>query len=158
MFNMTIAVIIKILILIQKTAKTNLPIQFFTKNVRNNPANNKDRYYHTKELFRYCNILNVYKLNLLNNSIFMPKTKTGIGSSAFLTIFKVSFYSCQTHFSIINYSIPQTRLRISRFWISVRGPAILNNFATYTEKKLQSSSLFKSKLKTKLLDFEKKGT
>ena len=88
----------------------------------------------------------------------MPKTKTGIGSSAFLTIFKVSFYSCQTHFSIINYSIPQTRLRISRFWISIRDPAILNNFVTFTEKKLESSSLFKSKVKTKLLDFEKKGT
>ena len=27
---------------------------------------NEDRYYYTKELFRSCNILNVYKLNLLN--------------------------------------------------------------------------------------------
>ena len=34
---------------------------------------NKDRYYHTKELFRFCNTLNVYKLNLLNTSIFMHK-------------------------------------------------------------------------------------
>ena len=32
-----------------------------------------DRYYHTKELFRSGNVLNVYKLNLLNISIFMQK-------------------------------------------------------------------------------------
>ena len=31
---------------------------------------NKDRYYHTKELFSSCNVLNVYKLNLLNTCIF----------------------------------------------------------------------------------------
>ena len=44
---------------------------------------NKDRYYHTKDLFRSCNVLNIYKLNLLNNSIFMHKIKTGTGSAAF---------------------------------------------------------------------------
>ena len=32
-----------------------------------------DRYYDTKELFRSGNVLNVYKLNLLNISIFMQK-------------------------------------------------------------------------------------
>ena len=51
---------------------------------------NKDRYYHTKETFRSCNALNVYKLNLLNTSIFMHKIKTGTGPAAFHTIFKVS--------------------------------------------------------------------
>ena len=34
---------------------------------------NKDRYYHRKELFRPCNGLNVYKLNLLNTRIFFYK-------------------------------------------------------------------------------------
>ena len=29
---------------------------------------NKDRYYHTKELFRSCNVLNVYKLNFGANT------------------------------------------------------------------------------------------
>ena len=38
---------------------------------------NKDRYYHTKELSRSCNTLNVYKLNLLNTSIFMHKNCNG---------------------------------------------------------------------------------
>ena len=31
---------------------------------------NKDRYYRAKELFSSCNVLNVYKLNLLNTCIF----------------------------------------------------------------------------------------
>ena len=34
---------------------------------------NKDRYQRTKKLFSSCDILNVYKLNLLNTSIFMHK-------------------------------------------------------------------------------------
>ena len=36
---------------------------------------NKDRYQRTKKLFSSCGILNVYKLNLLNTSIFMHKIK-----------------------------------------------------------------------------------
>ena len=55
---------------------------------------NKDRYYHTKELFGSCNILNVYKLNLLNTSIFMHKIKNGTDLAAFYTIFKMP-----SHFS-----------------------------------------------------------
>ena len=35
----------------------------------------KNRFYHSKELFQSCEILNVYKLNLFNNAIFMHKTK-----------------------------------------------------------------------------------
>ena len=40
---------------------------------------NNVRSYHTKELFSSCNVLNVYKLNLINTSIFMHKIKTGTG-------------------------------------------------------------------------------
>ena len=37
---------------------------------------NKNRFYHSKELFESCEILNVYKLNLLNTAVFMHKIKT----------------------------------------------------------------------------------
>ena len=40
----------------------------------------------------------------------------------------------------------------------MRGPAIWNNFVANTEKELESSSLFESKVKTKLLDFENELT
>ena len=36
---------------------------------------NKNRFYHSKELFQPCEILNVYKLNLLNTAVFMHKIK-----------------------------------------------------------------------------------
>ena len=115
---------------------------------------NKDRHYHTKELFRSCNVLNVYKLNLLNTSIFMHKIKTGTGPAAFHTTFKMPSHSYPTRLPSVNYNKPKTRLRKSRFQISIRGPAIWNNFVANTEKEVQSSSLFKSKLATKFLDFE----
>ena len=119
---------------------------------------NKDRYYHTKDLFRSCNVLNAYKSNLLNTSIFIHKIKTGTGPAVFHTIFKMPSHSYPTRFSSVNYSRPKTRLRKSRFRISIRGPAIWNNFVANTEKELESSSLFKSKVKTKPLDFENEVT
>ena len=36
---------------------------------------NKNRFYHSKELFESCEILYVYKLNLLNTAVFMHKIK-----------------------------------------------------------------------------------
>ena len=63
-------------------------------------------------------------------------------------------HSYPTRFLSVNYSKPKTRLRRSRF--PIRGPVIWNNFVANTEKELESSSLFKSKAKTKLLDFENK--
>ena len=117
---------------------------------------NKDRYYHTKELFRSCNVLNVYKLNLLNTFIFMHKTKTEMDPAAFRTTFKMPTHSYPTRFSGVNYSKPKTRLCKRRFRISIRGPAICNNFVANTEKELGSSSLFKSNVKIKLRDFRKK--
>ena len=67
-------------------------------------AYNKDRNYHTKELFRSCNVLNVYKLNLLNTSILMQKIKTGTALAAFHTTFKMPSRSYSTRFSSVNYS------------------------------------------------------
>ena len=85
---------------------------------------NKDRCYHTKELFRSCNVLNVYKLKLLNTSTFMHKIKTGTSPAAFHTTFKMPSHSYITRFSSANYSKPKTRLPKSRFRISIRGPVI----------------------------------
>ena len=119
---------------------------------------NKDRYYHRKELFRSCNVLHVYKLNLLNTSIFMDKIKTGTGRVTFHTTIKMPSHSHLTCFSSVSYNKRKTRLRKSRCRISIRGPTIWNNFVANTEKELELSSLFKSKVKTKLLDFENEVT
>ena len=77
----------------------------------------------------------------------MLKIKNGARPAAFHTTFKMRPHPCPTRFSRVNCNK-------SRFRISTRGPAIWNNFVANTEKVLESSSLFKSKVKTKLLDFE----
>ena len=52
-------------------------------------VHNKDKYYHTKELFKNCNVLNVYKLNLLNTSVFMHKIRIGSAPLAFDKTFEI---------------------------------------------------------------------
>ena len=88
----------------------------------------------------------------------MHKIKTGTGTAAFHTTFKLPSYSYPTRFTSLNYSKPKTRLRKIRFEISMRSPAIWNNFVANTEKEFESSSLLKSKVKAKLLDFENEVT
>ena len=88
----------------------------------------------------------------------MLEIKNGTGPAAFYTTFKMPPHPCPTRFSRANYSNTKSRLRKNRFQISTRGPAIWNNFGANTEKVLESSSLFKSKVKTKLLDFENELT
>ena len=44
------------------------------------------------------------------------------------------------------------------FFISIRGPAIWNDLIGSTEKEIQSSSHFKTKIKSKLLNFENEVT
>ena len=65
-------------------------------------------------------------------------------------------HSYPTRFSGVNHSNSKTRLRKGRFLIPIQGAAIWNNFVANTEKELKSSSLFKSKVKTKLLGFQMK--
>ena len=88
----------------------------------------------------------------------MHKIKTGTSPAAFHTTFKVSFHSNPTHFSIVDYSKSKPSLRKSRFQASIRGPAIWNNFVANIKKELESSSLFKYKVKAKLLDFKNEVT
>ena len=115
---------------------------------------NKNRFYHFKELFESCEILNVYKLNLLNTAVFMHKIKNRTALSSFLEKFEQHAHSYPTRFSGGNYRKPQIILRKCRLRISIRGPAIWNNLVGSTEKEIQSSAPFKTKMKRKLLFFE----
>ena len=88
----------------------------------------------------------------------MHKIKTGTGSAVVHKTFNMPSHSYPTLFSSVNYSKPETRLRKSRFRISIRGSPISNNFVANTEKELEPSSLFKSRVKNKLLDPENEKT
>ena len=83
----------------------------------------------------------------------MHKMKNRTGPAVFHTTFKMSSHSYSIRFLRVNYSKTKTRLCKSRSRISIRGPTVWNSFVANTEKELESRSLFKSKAKTKLLDF-----
>ena len=116
---------------------------------------NKNRFYHSKELFESCQIINAYKLNLLNTSIFMRKIKTRSPASSFLLNFEQTSHSYPARFSSENYGKPRIKLCKCRFRCFIRAPVIWNNLVKNTEK-IQSRSLFKTKMKSKLLNLENK--
>ena len=97
--------------------------------------------------FESCEILNVYKLNFLNTTVFMHKIKNRTAPSSFLEKFEQPSHLYSTSFSSGNYRKPQIKLRKCRFRISIRGPAIWNDIVGITEKEIQSSSHFKTKIK-----------
>ena len=68
---------------------------------------NKNRLYHSKELFESCEILNVYKLNLLNTVVFMHKIKSTTVTSSFLEKLEQPAHSYPTRCSSGNYSKPK---------------------------------------------------
>ena len=88
----------------------------------------------------------------------MHKIKTRVDPAAVDTTFEIRSHSYPTRFSSISCSKPKTRLCKSRLKISIGDPVVLNSFVANTKKELESSSLFKAKVKTKLLDFENKVT
>ena len=115
----------------------------------------KYKYTTRKNFSDPCNALNVYKLNLRNTFIFRHEIiKTGTGPAAFHAAFKMLSRSYPTRFPGVDYSKPKTRLRKSRFQISIRGTFVWNNFAAIKETELESSSLFELRVKTKLIGNE----
>ena len=64
---------------------------------------NKNRFYHSKELFGSCEILNVYKLNQLNTVVFMHKLKNRTNPSLVLETSEQPAHSYPTRFSSENY-------------------------------------------------------
>ena len=119
---------------------------------------NKNRFYHSKGLFESCETLSLYKLNLLNTVVFMHKIKKGTTPSSFLEKFEQPSHSYLTRFPSGNYRKPQIKLRKCIFRISIRGPVIWNDLVGSTGKEIQSSSHFKTKMKSKLLNFENEVT
>ena len=82
--------------------------------------------------------------------------KTGTGPAAFHTTFKMPSHSYPTRFSSVIYSKPKTRLRKNRFRISIRRPAIWNNFVANTEKELELALFLNKKLKPNSLSLKTK--
>ena len=98
---------------------------------------------------RFCSSFNVYQLN-----IFMHKVITGTAPVVFLPKFQKLAHPYPINFSKLNYIKQTFQLSRSKYKITVRGPSLWNQFLTDSEKEIDNLSLFKSKVKLKLLSFE----
>ena len=88
----------------------------------------------------------------------MHKIKSRTAPSSFLEKFEQPSQSYPTRFSSGNYRKPQIKLRKCRFRSSIRGPPKWNDLVGRTEKEIQSSSLFKIMIKSKLFNFKNEVT
>ena len=84
----------------------------------------------------------------------MHKIKTETGAAVFLPKFQKPAHPYPTNFSKLNYIKPTSQLSRSKYRISVRGPALWNEFLTNSEKEIENLSLFKNKVKSKLLSYK----
>ena len=107
----------------------------------------KNKFSHTKTLFALNKVFHVYQLNILNNLIFMHKVKTETAPAVFFPKFQKPAHQYPTNFSKLNY------MKTSQLSRS-RGPALWNEFLTGSEKEIKNLSLFKNKVKSKLLSYE----
>ena len=114
----------------------------------------KDKFLRTQELFVQNKVFNVYQLNILNNFTFMHKGKTETAPAVFLPKFQKPAHPYPTTFSKRNYIKPTSELTRSKYRISVRGPALWNEFLIDIEKKIRNLLLFKRKVKSKSLSYE----
>ena len=115
---------------------------------------NKDRFSHTRKLFRENKILNVYQLNILNNLMFMQRIKLQTAPIIFLSKFQKPSHNYPTTYSINNYVVPSSKLIKCKYRISIRGPTLWKDTITMREKQLESIGLFKNSVKQRLLAAE----
>ena len=116
----------------------------------------KDRFAHTRELFRESKILDVFQVDILNNLIFMHKVKSQTEPKIFQNKFRKPAYKYPTNFSASNYSIPPTKLSKSKYRISIRGPTLWKNIPTNSEKMQESVTVFKNSMKKSFWKFKMK--
>ena len=95
-------------------------------------------------------ILPIYKLNILSTTILKHTVYNETASATF----SQALHLYLTGFSKSCYKVPKRSLSKCKYRISTRGVLIWNNLLSFSEKKIESSSLFKSKVKLKLLAFE----
>ena len=75
--------------------------------------------------------------------------------SIFENKFTCPFDRYPTNFSKSNFALPKYLSHKSKCKISIRGFSLWNKVLSNTEKELQGTSLFKGKLKSKLLKINK---
>ena len=106
----------------------------------------------SEPLFLNLNVLNVYQINIFQSVQFIHKIKSKNVPHIFLKLFSVACHAYPTTFSLINFSLPRTFLKTTRFAISARGPVIWNNCLSKNEKEKEDFLLFKQRAKEKIME------
>ena len=82
----------------------------------------------------------------------MHKVKNKNVPHIFLKLFDVPCHAYPTNFSLINFSVPRTFLKTTRFAISDRGPLLWNNCLSKEEKEIDNFLLFRKRAKEKIME------
>ena len=81
----------------------------------------------------------------------MHKIRIETAPPVFLPKFQKPAHPYQTNFSNLNYIKPTSQLSRSKYRISIKGPALWNEFLTKNEKEIGNLLLFKSKIQVTLI-------
>ena len=85
---------------------------------------NKNKFAHTREIFKEQKILNIYQLNILSNIIFMHRVENKTAPSIFLTKFCKPSHAYPTNFLTHNFLVPTLELKKSKYRVSIRGAVL----------------------------------
>ena len=102
---------------------------------------------------KQLNILNVYRINILQHLFYMFKVKNRIIPRAFNQVFSLTDHIYPTRFSSNNFKICNFNLKLTCFPIAFRGPTIWNKLLMESKKSYTIIPVFKNKIKENILNF-----
>ena len=105
-------------------------------------------------LLQSLNALNIYQINLYQHLVFMYKVYKNKETLTFNELIKKPFHKYPTKFSENCFSLKAISLKSTKYCISFCGPKIWNTFLTKEEMVLQSFSIFKKVVHSKLFEDE----
>ena len=114
----------------------------------------ENRYTHAQPLLKALSALNIFQINIFQILLFMYKVQKNTSPPIFQNTFKKPQHKYPTQHSISNFSVPKTKLNLSKFSISRRGPMLWNSFLSISEKEMNTFLLFRKTVKERLLQDE----
>ena len=102
---------------------------------------NKNKFVHTREIFKEQKILNIYQSNILNSIIFMHGVENKTAPSIFLTKFCKPSHSHPTNFSAHNFLVTTLKLKKVRIEFLLEARYV---GATFSEQQKKTKKVFQN--------------
>ena len=109
---------------------------------------------HSHPLLWSLNALNVYQINLYEHLAFMYKLNKNKARLTFNDVIKKPYHKYFTKFSENRFNLKAISLKSTKYPASFCSPKIWNKSLTEEEKELQSFSIFKKVVHSRLLEGE----